>query len=340
LVQREAENMNARAGGAAYTRRGFLAASGAAVVMGASSLARAQGEEARATNADAEAIHFPRSFLHCSPTDSGIRVRVQMECRGRLVDAATGEADEYVLGVLAKTGLTPDPHTDGRSPGYDYVIIFSRSHVFTKRSHVSAYFNNPTVLNHEEFGSAQWRLRSVPAQALTTPADVQIALENWREMTASTTFTSADGARKFTIEYPVKWADCLHDGSGFRVETGPVFLLDPDKFQVGQVPKLEDFRWAHLDYRSFDRVRLLMEKQTSILEGATFSPPEEHHRQFRENPALTKVQLEQINGLLFAGDNIPLSPERMRGLLSTDHYSAIEETQVTTELYALVTGSF
>ena len=259
-----------------------------------------------------------------------------MACRGRLTDLATGQTDEYVLGVMAKTGLTPDPNTGGRAPGYDYWIIFSRSHVFTKRSHTSAYFNNPTVLKHAEFGSADWRLKTVDAAAVTTGAGVRQALENWRELSATTTFTSSDGARQYSIDYPVRWADFMQKSDGFRVETGPVFLLDPDKQMVGQVPRFEDFRWAHLDYRSFDDVRLLIEQKTSILEGATFNPPNEHGRQDRENPGLTRAQLQQINERLFAEQGATLAPEQMRDLFSTDHYSGLEEIKAQTRIYSLM----
>lgn len=315
-----------------------MAASGAAVVTAAVGRAVADTHSAgSADNPVSEAFHFPQSFLHCSPTSSGIWVRIQVECRGRLIDTATGKADEYVLGVVAKTGLTTDPATGGRSPGYDYWVIFSKSHVFTKRTHTSAYFNNPTVLKHEDFGSAEWRLKSVPASPLNSPAQIHRALKDWRELSATTTFQSADGARRYTVDYPVKWADCSVQGDAFRVETGPIFLLDPDKLEVGQTPRFEDFQWAHVDYRSFERVRLLLERKTSIFEGATFSPPHEHGRQFRANPALSQEQLEQITSLVFSEKHAPLEPDRMRDLLSTDHYSAMKEVRAQTRLFSLMT---
>ena len=324
--------------GVALSRRHFMAASGAAVVTAAVGRAVADTyNEGSTGNPVSEAIYFPRSFLHCSPNNSGIWVRIQIECRGRLIDTATGKTDEYVLGVVAKTGLTPDPATGGRSPGYDYWVIFSGSHVFTKRTHTSAYFNNPTVLKHEDFGSAEWRLKRVPASPLTTPAEIHRALKDWRELSATSTFESADGARRYTVEYPVKWADCSVQGDAFRVETGPIILLDPDQNEVGQTPRFEDFQWAHVDYRSFDRVRLLLEKKTSIFEGATFSPPHEDGRQFRKNPALSHEQLDQITSLVFSEEKAPLEPGRMRDLLSTDHYSAMEEVRAETQLYSLVT---
>ena len=319
----------------ALSRRHFMGASGAAVVTAVMGRAVADTRAvAVAGDPASEAIHFPQSFLHCSPTGSGIWVRIQAECRGRLIDTATGKADEYVLGVVAKTGLTTDPATGGRAPGYDYWVIFSNSHVFTKRTHTSAYFNNPTVLKHEDFGSAEWRLKRAPASPLTTPAEIQGALKDWRELSATTTFVSEDGARQYTVEYPVKWADCSVNGDAFRVETGPIFLLDPDRVEVGQTPRFEDFQWAHVDYRSFDRVRLLLERKTSIFEGATFSPPNEDGRQFRKNPALTREQLDRTTSLVFSGENAPLEPDQMRDLLSTDHYSVMKEVRAETALYS------
>lgn len=319
----------------ALSRRHFMGASGAAVVTAVMGRAVADAQvTAPAGDSATEAIHFPQSFLHCSPTGSGIWVRIQVECRGRLIDTATGKTDEYVLGVVAKTGLTTDLATGARAPGYDYWVIFSRSHVFTKRTHTSAYFNNPTVLKHEDFGHAEWRLKSAPASPLTTPAEIQSALEDWRELSATTTFVSEDGTRRYTVEYPVKWADCSLKGDAFRVETGPIFLLDPDQLAVGQTPRFEDFKWAHVDYRSFDRVRLLLEQKTSIFEGATFSPPNEDGRQFRKNPALSQQELDRVTSLVFEKEQAPLDPDRMRELLSTDHYSAMKEVRAETALYS------
>jgi hypothetical protein len=258
-----------------------------------------------------------------------------MECRGCLTDVSSGETDEFVLGVLAKTGLTADPRTGQTAPGYDYWIIFSKTHVFTKRSHSSAYLNNPTVLEHKDFGEAKWRLRRVPAESLRSASDVRRSLESWRELTARTTFTSSDGTRRFSVEYPIKWADYMLNAEGFRVETGPVFLLNPDEVRVGQGPEFADFQWAHFDYRTFDKVRCLLERPTSILADATFTPPAEDGRQFRKSSALAEAQIEKLRGVISSEKLTHMPPETVNGLLSTDHYSKVKELDATTEIYAL-----
>src|SRR5690606_39970287 len=99
-----------------------------------------------------------------------------------------------------------------------------------------------------------------------------------------------DGSRSFIVEYPVKWADFGLESESFRVETGPVFLLDPDKLEVGVPPAFEDFQWAHLDYHDFAGVRCLLDKPTWILDGAAFFPPTEHNRQIRQTPAKLAVE--------------------------------------------------
>lgn len=315
------------------TRRSFLAASGAGAFMLHAPRASAAG--VGEGGAPTEAIDFPNSFLYCSPTNSGIWVRVQMECRGCLMDLVSGESNEYVLGVMAKTGLMPDPRTGQTAPGYDYWIIFSKTHVFTKRSHSSAYLNNPTVLEHKDFGEANWRLQRVSAEPLRTAAAIRDALARWRRMTAKTVFTSADGKRQFTVEYPVKWADYSQKSDGFRVETGPVFLLDPEKMRVEAVPKFEDFQWAHFDYHSFDAVRCILEQPTSILADATFTPPAEHGRESRTTAALTEAQVKEIQDALYSGNHVTLPRDTVSSLLSTDHYSRASNVSVSNELYAL-----
>jgi hypothetical protein len=326
---------HARSSTPSWTRRCFLAASGAAALLGRSGHSL-EAAELKSLDVDAvEAIDFPESFLYCTPTGSGIWVRVQMECRGCLTDLASGKSNEYVMGVMAKTGLTPVASTGKMAPGYDYWIVFSKTHVFTKRSHSSAYLNNPTVLEHKDFGEASWRLQRVSAEPLRAAADIRNAIEHWRRMTAKTVFTSADGARQFTVEYPVKWADYSLKSEGFRVETGPVFLLDPDKSRVGAVPEFDDFQWAYVDSHAFDRARCLIEQPTSILADATFTPPPEHGRENRETVALTEAQVQEIQDALYSGDHISVPRETVSRLLSTDHFSRASDVSVRNELYAL-----
>lgn len=319
------------------SRRGFLGVvSAAAAAAGAArSVLADPAASSQEASAAEEAIHFPRSFLYCSPTDTGIWVRVQMECRGRLVDRATGREDEYVMGVVAKTGLTKNAATGAIAPGYDYWIIFSRTHVFTRRTHASVYLNNPTTLTHDQFGLARWRCDRVRARRLVSPSDVRHAVESWQLITARTEFPSRDGSRSFIVEYPVKWADFGLESESFRVETGPVFLLDPDKLEVGVPPAFEDFQWAHLDYHDFAGVRCLLDKPTWILDGAAFFPPTEHNRQFRQTPAISPADVAAMEKLLFTEGNLPISAEAARLLFQTDHYSQAKDVPATTQLFAL-----
>lgn len=297
----------------------------------------AVGGAERESVSTTKAVHFPQSFLYCSPTNSGIWVRVQMECSVLVTDIASQQSDLYVLGVMAKTGVTTDPTTGKPGPGYDYSIIFSKDHVFTKRSHSSAYLNNPTVLTHAQFGEAKWQLREVPCEPLRDAAAIRLALESWRELTARTTFVSADSSRSVSIEYPVKWADFNLDSSGFRVETGPIVLLDPDQVKFGETPHFSDFHWAHFDYHSFDKVRCLMEQRTSILADATFTPPKEDGREVRETPGLTVTAVDRVRHAIQSATGSTMSPETSDLLLSTDHYSLAKEFNVKTEIFALTT---
>jgi len=229
--------------------------------------------------------------------------------------------------------LSNDPRTGGQAPGYDYSIIFSKGHVFTKRSHSSAYLNNPTVLSLDKFGEANWKLRTLPAELIRDAVAMRAALESWRQLTARTTFTSDDGAREFTVEYPIKWADFNLDSTGFRVETGPIFLLDPNRVQVGKLPSFADFQWAHFDYHTFDKVRCLMERPTSILADATFTPPQENGRDVRKTVGLTATQIDSLRQSIYANSSSRMPRETLDLLLSTDHYSLAKEFIVRTEVY-------
>lgn len=317
------------------TRRTFLASLPAGAAM-ASTLATGRAARA-AEDAAIQAIYFPLSFLHCTPTNSGLLVRVQAECVGRVIDHDTGRSDEYVMGVVARTGLTLDA-AGNRTPGYDYWIIFSDTHVFTRRAHASSYAANPTTLTHAQFGVARRRLHALAARELRHAADVRDALQRWLPLTAVTRFDSPDGRRSFEVEYPVKWADFGLDRDQFRVETGPVFLLDPAQQRAGTAPRFEDFQWAHLDYHDFEHVRCLLDVPTSIFTDATFTPPHEHGREARPHAALTTAQAQQIHDRLRHGWDAPLPPDKMDLLLSTDHYGEVADRAGRTRLFAFETG--
>ena len=111
-----------------------------------------------------------------------------------------------------------------------------------------------------------------------------------------------------------------------------MLLLDPETVEVGKPPQFADFRWAHLDYHQLDHMRCLLDRPTSILVDATFTPPAEHQRQHRANAALTNRQVEQIEQALFDWPDSPLDSVAMRNLFQTDHYSETVELAVVTTL--------
>ena len=311
------------------SRRGFIvsAAAGGALLSKIGSLdagpARAQGSSSPKT----KAIDFSRSFCHCIPKPGSIWVRIQIECRCEVFDLSKGLSDEYVLGVQVQTGLHKSPAID---PGYDFWVIFSKNYVYNKRVHATSYNNNPDRVPVEQYGPIGWQLHSVPATMIRSAAEFSKALKAWQLITARTVFAAPDGSRGFSIEYPVKWADTNLKGDKFRVETGPVILLNQERARVGNDLAFEDFQWAYLDYHSFDRVRCLMERSTPILENAaavrsTQSP----------NTGLTSKQVDEIRNRLFQGWTPPIPPSALQRLFQTNHYSAVADFPVKTSLYAL-----
>jgi hypothetical protein len=275
---------------------------------------------------------FARSFCYYVPNGYTIWVRIQAECVCQVIDHASGETDEYVLGVRTQTGLRTDPPSDALDPGYDFWMIFSRDHIFVRRTHASAHTNNPTKVPVSEFVTTGWTLNPAPARQLHTPAEVLEALQAGLPIVARTAFTSSDGAREYRIEYPVKWADGDPVRDAFRVETGPVLLLDPDRVMAGTSPAFDDFTWAYLDYHGFDGVRCLIERPTSIFSGATYPASPETPRRY---PALTREQQSAIQDRLFSGWEPPIKRDALERLLETDHYSAVTHLAATTTLLAI-----
>jgi hypothetical protein len=275
---------------------------------------------------------FARSYCFYVPQGHTIWVRIQAECFCEVVDYATGESDEYVLGVRTQTGLRTDPPSDALDPGYDFWMTFSKKHVFVRRTHASAHTNNPTRVPVGEFVTTGWRLKSTPARQLHNPAEILQALQDGLLIVARTEFVSNDRSRGYRIEYPVKWADGDAVKDAFRVETGPVLLLDPEKVRAGVPPEFDDFRWAYLDYHGFDEVRCMIERPTSILTGATYPASPDTPRR---HPALTGDQIAAIRDRLFSGWESPIPQDELERLFETDHYSDLAYLPASTTMFAV-----
>jgi hypothetical protein len=274
-------------------------------------------------------IDFARSFCYCIPKPESIWVRIQIECRCEVFDRTSDVTDEYILGVRAQTGLHKEPKVD---PGYDFWVIFSKKYVYNKRVHTSAYNNNPNRVPVDEYGPIGWHLQPCTATPIHSAAEFRRALRAWQRITARSVFATADGSRGFAIEYPVKWADANLSTDAFRVETGPVILLDQNRARVGNDLAFDDFQWAYLDYHSFDQARCFLERPTSIFSNVAYltstttpSP----------NPALTMKQVEQIEKRVFTGWKPPIPVSALQNLFQTNHYSTVTHLPVTTSVYAL-----
>jgi hypothetical protein len=306
-----------------------------AIVYLALSVSGALAQSPEGGAPDREVIDFARSYLRCAPTTSGIVVRIQMECFCQMIDNHTGKADEYALGVVAKTGLNRRAKDGKLAPGYDYWLIFSKDMVYTRRTHASSYLRNPTTLNKDELGTFDWTITPAQTTRLEGPDDVKRAIESGKRLVARTAFTSGDGTRSYVVEYPVKWADYGLERKQYRIETGPVVLLDPDRAPTTR-PALDEFQWAHVDFHDDSRVRLLLDRPTELLrEAAAIVPPSKDKPDSRPNPLLTPEQIAAIEQRLFSPVPTTLPAATVRELFSTDHYSDAVEKKVVNTLYAI-----
>jgi hypothetical protein len=217
-------------------------------------------------------------------------------------------------------------------PGYDFWVIFSKNYVYNKRVHASSYNNNPNRVPVDDYGPIGWHLQRCAATPIKSAVEFRQALQAWKRISARSVFANADGSRGFALEYPVKWADANLKTDTFRVETGPVLLLDQDRARVGNTLDFEDFRWAYLDYHSFDQVRCFLERPTPILENAAYKTSSSTPS---PNPALTSKQVDEIEKRLFTGWKPPIPTSALQKLFQTNHYSAVTHLPVKTTLYAL-----
>lgn len=279
-----------------------------------------------------ESIDFSRSYCWYVPAAHSIWVRIQAECICDVIDRETGAYDRYILGVRTQTGLRTDPPSDHLDPGYDFWMTFSEKFVYVKRNHASSSTNNPTRVPVGEFIETGWKLESVPARSLGSATDVYGALRAEERLTARTTFTALESSTDYRIEYPIKWAEGDPVKSAFRVETGPVLLLDPERVRAGEPVAFHDFTWAYLDYHDGESVRCLVEQPTSVLTGSTYSgsaetPPTQ--------PRLTPGQRSDLERFLFESGSSPIPAAELRSILSTQHYSGVRVQRALTEMFSI-----
>lgn len=281
---------------------------------------------------DSAALDFSRSYCYYVPAGHSIWVRIQAECLCEVIDDDSGVQDEYVLGVRTQTGLRTDPPSDHLDPGYDFWMTFSRDFVYIKRNHASVHTNNPTRVPVGEFTATGWSLERVSSVPLSTPADILAALKRGERLTARTTFEAPGGRHSYRIEYPIKWADGDEVNDAFRVETGPVLLLNPEHVRAGVPVEFDDFTWSYLDYHDFSEVRCLIERPTSIFTGATYPASPDTPRRYA---ALTPDIVAAVKGTLFGRPGSALPDAELDLLLQTNHYSDVDVKPATTEIFSL-----
>jgi hypothetical protein len=259
-------------------------------------------------------------------------VRIQAECVCTLTDHTTGMSDTYVLGVRTQTGLRTDPPSDALDPGYDFWMTFSAHHVYVKRNHASFHTNNPTRVPVDAFIETGWHLNQANALPVEEASVILDALQRGERLTARTHFASSDETRSWTIEYPIKWADADPVKHAFRVETGPVLVIDPEQATPAAPLSFSDFTWTYLDYHDFDSVRCLMEQPTSILTGATYPASPATPRLY---PPLDDETIGELNAWLFRNPDAPISSAELGILLQTNHYSAVGVRAAQTRIFSL-----
>jgi hypothetical protein len=320
----------------AMTRRTFLTGlSGAPILLaGASEMLSAGSGGAPAASVSAPTmVDFARSFCYFVPNiPKTWRVRIQLQCRGVMEDVARRMADEYMLGVRTQSGAWTDPP---KMPGYDFWMLFSGNRDYIKRVQTTSFLRCSSYVekSSKKFQESGWHLRRGPAKPLRTAAEIRDALTSWRPIVGRTVLVGANGSRRYTLDYPVRWAEVAPKADACRVRTGPVILLDPERIAVGKSPAFEDFRWAYLDFADFRKVRCIVERPTSLLAAAAGQGSLGNLA--GRNPVLSVEQAQQIENRLMTGWEMPVPADDLKALFQTNHYSAVEEHQADTTLWAL-----
>ncbi len=298
-------------------------------------LAADSKSNAKPNNGRLDVTDFSRSFCFFAPTvEKSWRVRIQLECSCKMIDATTGRFSEIMLGVRTQSGAWRNPPN---TPGYDFWMVFSKQRDYIKRVQTSSYLPVSSHVDHtrDYFLRSGWHLECRPAVPLRSADEIRDALTSWRRIVAQTEFRSADGSLKYVIEYPVKWASTNLQKDEFRVVAGPVLLLDPEKTKVDEPPEFDDLQWAYLDFDNFKSVHCVLERPTSVLASVALQGSSGDLSD--HNPALTAEQVDQIEKRLYTGWDLPIPADDLRKVFQTNHHSVVEHhgDRVVTTLYAL-----
>jgi hypothetical protein len=238
---------------------------------------------------DTQTVDFSRSFLTFrldfakkppqtvshKPPYSLNSARIQVVCRARLKETASGETQTFVMGASCKTERVGVERGIWTEPNADFVPVFSVDRFLNVKTfaragtEVALYPPGSGTQSDrqvgdvaETFDALRIEVEEVPGEVLDTPSRIVEATLDNQPLVARTHIHQ--GRYQAILEYPIKTMNANERDWVYQTDTGPLLLPD---FNAAPERVIETFQLAYAAFNCPEWVECVVRDRTPVGEG-------------------------------------------------------------------------
>jgi hypothetical protein len=209
-------------------------------------------------------LDYAKSYVCAVGSENAPRFWIESRCR--LIDDLNGTFTDYYQCASCKSENTFVEKDLFKNPNYDFLPVFSQTHVAIFRRH--AYCNENYVQYIETkaiWGGATFEIQeAAPAQILDDNERILLATRQCLPLVAQTEIWDANTQMRAMIEYPVKTMNMDEKRALYQVDTGIVLFPDLSKRYERAI---EALRLAYVAFNAPRFADFVIEQPTPILEN-------------------------------------------------------------------------
>lgn len=219
------------------------------------------------------------TVTHRMPTTVN-NVRINIECCCTLVDRATGESRQYVLGASCKTERVGADRDCFLEPNADFCLVASEAEFLLLKSWAHNKMSLTRALGaavplERQSGSCRdaWvsfshSLSPARGRLLESIDEIIESIRGDRPIVAHTEYD--DGDYRVRIDYPVKTINYSEREHVYQTDTGPLLLPDLSPFRLRSIERqVECFDLAYAAFNSAGWTEFIIKVPTETGEGMT-----------------------------------------------------------------------